>query len=76
MPLSAARRKLSVCVQARYMRGCGFWNGFGNTRRDGTFQNFPSQENSSDCQISGSMEMDSSHMARVSLGSTPSPICS
>src|SRR5579871_6833037 len=71
MPLSAAMLKLSVCVQARYRRGCGFWNGFGSTRRCGTFQYLPSYENSSDCQILGSIVMDSSHMPRVSRGSIP-----
>ncbi len=76
MPFSAATSKLSVCVHARYIRGCGFWNGFGSTWRGGTFQNFPSQENSSDCQIFGSMVIDSSHIARVSRGSIPCPICS
>ena len=76
IPLSAATLKLSFWVQARYSFGCGFWSGFGSTRRGGTFQNLPSQENSSDCQILGSIVIDSSHMARVSRGSTPSPVSS
>ena len=76
MPFSAASLKLSSEVHARYIRGCGFWNVFGSTRRDGTFQNLPSHSNSSDCHILGSIDSDSLHISRVSRGSTPSPSCS
>ena len=58
------------------MRGCGFCRGFGRTSRGGTFQYVPSHEKSPSSQIFGTMRSDSSHIARVSRGSMPMPVCS
>src|SRR2546429_4643565 len=58
------------------MRGCGFCSGLGRTSRGGTLQNLPSHENSPSSQIRGIMRSDSSHIARVSRGSMPMPVCS
>ena len=73
MPRLPISRWPSTLEVAPKIGGCGSWSGFGSTRRFGIDQYFPSRETSSCVQQATMCRSASSHIARVSVGSTPKP---
>ena len=67
-PSSPAITWLAGLLDATQSGGCGFWSGFGCTRRGGTFQNVPSHSKTSSVHAPTIMRSASSHMGRVSFG--------
>ena len=72
-PFRPAISWLAGLVEAIHRGGCGFWSGFGSTRRGGTRKCVPSQENTSVVHAPTITSRASSHMPRVSWGSMPKP---
>src|SRR5438309_888964 len=67
-PFRPAISWLAGLVEAIHRGGCGFWSGFGSTRRGGTWKCVPSQENTSVVHAPTITSSASSHMPRVSRG--------
>src|SRR5438445_640107 len=66
-PFRPAISWLAGLVEAIHRGGCGFWSGFGSTRRGGTRKCVPSQENTSVVHAPTITSRASSPMARVAL---------
>src|SRR5207247_7988408 len=64
-PFRPAISWLAGLVEAIHSGGCGFWSGFGSTRRGGTRKCVPSQENTSVVHAPTITSRASSHMPRL-----------